>query len=399
MKQKMKESSSFCLIVDLSCAPDGHEKECFLRGVFKLIDDIGNNGLIIICRKEDIDYLSVAESAIEVFEIEKPTCEDIFKFLTTNYPEVSSKNAKILSKVFSEKYLREVDGYSREITASAYDSVRFNELISIAKPNSKSSEINLDDIAGLTEAKKRAKDFMRRIVNAAKIKQMMKTKLNANQMLLYGLPGTGKSIFCEAMANSMNATLMIYCVADMLSMYYGESEKRISDIFQKANEHEGIVVLVLEEIDSLASSRSVGDETSTRVKNQLLYEMNNLAPNVILVASSNLPWMIDGGFMRSGRFSEKIYIPLPDFEARSEMLRIKLNDSSHIDVADIANRCEGFNGADMELLCLRAVMSAIDRGSTYVDNSDFESAFLETKSSVIPLEAKRMDEWIQKNFW
>lgn len=399
MKQRMKESSSFCLIVDLSCAPDGHEKECFLRGVFKLVDDIGSNRLIIICRKEDLDYLSVAESAIEVFEIEKPTCEDIFKFITTNYPEVSSKNAKTLSKAFSEKYLREVDGYSREITASAYDSVKLDELISAVKPNSKSNEITLNDIAGLAEAKKRAKDFMRRIVNAAKIKQMMKTKLNANQMLLYGLPGTGKSIFCEAMANSMNATLMIYCVADMLSMYYGESEKRISEIFQRANEHDGIVVLVLEEIDSLASSRTGGDETSTRVANQLLYEMNNLAPNVILVASSNLPWQIDGGFLRSGRFSEKIYIPLPDFEARSEMLRIKLNDSSHIDVADIANRCEGFNGADMELLCLRAVMSAIDRGSPHVENSDFEGALLETKSSVMPLEAKRMKEWVQKSFW
>ena len=81
------------------------------------------------------------------------------------------------------------------------------------------------------------------------------------------------------------------------------------------------------------------------------------------------------------------------------MLRIKLNDSSHIDVADIATRCEGFNGADMELLCLRAVMSAIDRGSPHVENSDFEGALLETKSSVMPLEAKRMKEWVQKSFW
>ena len=399
MKAKMKESSNFCLIVDLSCAPDGREKECFLRGIFRLVDDIGNNRLIIICRKEDLDFLTVAESAIEVFEITKPTSEDIFEFLTTNYPELSSENAKTLSKAFWGKYLREVDKYSREITVSACDSVRYGELISIVNPKSKSSEITLDDIAGLTEAKKRAKDFMKRIVNAYKIKQMMKTKLNANQMLLYGLPGTGKSVFYEAMANSANATLMVYCVADLLSMYYGQSEKKVSEIFQRARQHDGLVVLVLEEIDSLASSRSGGDETSTRVKDQLLYEMNNLASNVILIATSNLPWQIDGGFMRSGRFSEKIYIRLPDFEARSEMLRIKLNDSSHIDVADIANRCEGFNGADMELLCLRAVMSAIDRGSAYVDNSDFESAFLETKSSVMPLEAKRMDEWIQKNFW
>ena len=65
MKQKMKESSSFCLIVDLSCAPDGHEKECFLRGVFKLVDDIGNNRLIIICRKEDIDYLNQLKDLFE----------------------------------------------------------------------------------------------------------------------------------------------------------------------------------------------------------------------------------------------------------------------------------------------------------------------------------------------
>ncbi|KAM0698721.1 hypothetical protein Q7P36_002188 [Cladosporium allicinum] len=186
-------------------------------------------------------------------------------------------------------------------------------------------------------------------------------------VLFYGPPGTGKTLLAKAVANECAANFISVKGPELLSMWFGESESNIRDIFDKARAAAPCVVF-LDELDSIAKSRggSQGDAggASDRVVNQLLTEMDGMTSkkNVFVIGATNRPEQLDNALCRPGRLDTLVYVPLPDQEGRESILKAQLRKTpvaSDIDIGFIASKTHGFSGADLGFITQRAVKLAI----------------------------------------
>eukprot|EP00057_Strongylocentrotus_purpuratus_P009362 XP_011663836.1 PREDICTED: suppressor protein of bem1/bed5 double mutants isoform X1 [Strongylocentrotus purpuratus] len=187
------------------------------------------------------------------------------------------------------------------------------------------------------------------------------------RILLYGPPGTGKSRLAQAVSKEINSTF--YCVssADLISSWVGESEKIIKELFHHATQQEGRSVIFIDELDSICRSRSSSEEEHTRrVKTELLRQMegaDNMASveKIFLLCATNRPWELDSAFLR--RFQKRIYIHLPDREARKAILHLNTASSSAVfsaeDLDSFADNTEGFSGSDLSNLILSALYEPV----------------------------------------
>ncbi|MDE7099803.1 MAG: ATP-binding protein, partial [Malacoplasma sp.] len=184
-------------------------------------------------------------------------------------------------------------------------------------------------------------------------------------ILLFGLPGTGKTLFAEAVSNEIDAKFFSIKCSDIKSKWIGESEKKIKDLFKNARKEKRAVIF-FDEFESIGKKRSSDDLSSEATVPEILAQMQGVGTdnnNILVIAATNRPWDIDSALLRPGRFDEKIYVPLPDYLARKEIFKIKLKDLPHEDIdfdylASITNNC---NGADISYFCERLKMSVINR--------------------------------------
>lgn len=186
-------------------------------------------------------------------------------------------------------------------------------------------------------------------------------------VLFYGPPGTGKTLLAKAVATEVSANFISVKGPELLSMWYGESESNIRDIFDKARAAAPTVVF-LDELDSIAKARggSHGDAggASDRVVNQLLTEMDgmNAKKNVFVIGATNRPDQIDPALLRPGRLDQLIYVPLPDEVARLSILQAQLRNTPlepGLDLLEIAKITNGFSGADLSYIVQRSAKFAI----------------------------------------
>lgn len=185
-------------------------------------------------------------------------------------------------------------------------------------------------------------------------------------VLFYGPPGCGKTLLAKAIANECQANFISIKGPELLTMWFGESEANVRDVFDKARAASPCV-LFFDELDSIAKSRgsSLGDSGGTdRVLNQLLTEMDgmNARKNVFVIGATNRPDQIDPALLRPGRLDQLIYIPLPDEPSRIAILKAALRKSpvsSEVDLTQIARILKGYSGADMTEICQRACKLAI----------------------------------------
>jgi transitional endoplasmic reticulum ATPase len=183
-------------------------------------------------------------------------------------------------------------------------------------------------------------------------------------ILLYGLPGTGKTLLVRALATESNLNFISVKGPELLSKWVGESERAIREIFRKARQAAPALVF-FDEIDSIVPSRSGGAESNVteRVVSQFLTELDGLVllKDVVVVAATNRPDLLDSSMLRSGRFDRLIYIPMPDNPARKKILEIYLSRMAAPDVSAqwLANLTEDFSGADLEMFCREAGMLAL----------------------------------------
>lgn len=184
-------------------------------------------------------------------------------------------------------------------------------------------------------------------------------------ILLYGPPGTGKSYLARALAGeSEKFVFLTVSTADLTSKWVGESEKLIKGLFETARRNKPAVVFI-DEIDSLVSERGENDsEAGRRMKTEFLVQMDGVGANndgVLIVAATNLPWALDPAMRR--RFEKRIYIPLPDKEARISLIKSKIKgayvDLTDRDIASIADKTNYFSGADIAILVRDALMQPI----------------------------------------
>jgi transitional endoplasmic reticulum ATPase len=183
-------------------------------------------------------------------------------------------------------------------------------------------------------------------------------------ILLYGLPGTGKTLLVRALATNSNLNFISVKGPELLSKWVGESERAVREIFRKARQAAPALIF-FDEIDSIVPSRGTGSDTNVteRVVSQFLTELDGLEElkDVIVIAATNRPDLLDSSLLRPGRFDRLIYIPMPDKEARKKIFGIYLARMAVSDVSPqwLADTCENYSGADMEMLCREAGMLAL----------------------------------------
>ncbi|CCH60280.1 hypothetical protein TBLA_0C04840 [Henningerozyma blattae CBS 6284] len=224
--------------------------------------------------------------------------------------------------------------------------------------------VTWDDIGGLDDIKSE----LRETVEYPVLHPDQYTKFGlapSKGVLFYGPPGTGKTLLAKAVATEVSANFISVKGPELLSMWYGESESNIRDIFDKARAAAPTVVF-LDELDSIAKARghNAGDDASDRVVNQLLTEMDgmNAKKNVFVIGATNRPDQLDPAILRPGRLDQLIYVPLPDEVARLSILKAQLRKSPlepGVDLTAIAKATKGFSGADLSYIAQRAAKYAI----------------------------------------
>ncbi|XP_050376415.1 cell division control protein 48 homolog E-like [Argentina anserina] len=186
-------------------------------------------------------------------------------------------------------------------------------------------------------------------------------------VLFYGPPGCGKTLLAKAIANECQANFISIKGPELLTMWFGESEANVREIFDKARQS-APCVLFFDELDSIATQRgsSVGDAggAADRVLNQLLTEMDGMSAKktVFIIGATNRPDIIDPALLRPGRLDQLIYIPLPDEASRLQIFKACLRKSpvsKDVDLAVLACHTHGFSGADITEICQRACKYAI----------------------------------------
>jgi len=190
-------------------------------------------------------------------------------------------------------------------------------------------------------------------------------------ILLFGPPGTGKTLLAKAVATESNANFIAVRGPEILSKWFGESERAIREIFKKARMAAPCVIF-FDEIDAIAPARGlrVDSGATDRIVNQLLAEMDGIAPlkNVVVIAATNRPDIMDPALLRPGRFDRIVYVPPPDEDARFEILKVHIrglrlsDDVKNGDykyLRDLARRTEGYTGADLAALVREAAMLAL----------------------------------------
>lgn len=234
-------------------------------------------------------------------------------------------------------------------------------------------------------------------------------KRSGGGILLYGLPGTGKTLIAEAIAHETGATFFPIKCSDLGSKWFGETEKNIRDIFTAAREAKNAVIF-FDEIEAYASNRREHSAMERSVP-EFLAQMQGVGEGgnnerILIIGATNKPWRIDGAFLRPGRFDDKIYVPLPDEWARRRIMDIKLNGvpmQDGINLDYFVEKTEGYNGADIDYLCEKAKEFALKR---IIDNKDtnelltredFELALTSVKSSVLKVDREEMESWERSN--
>lgn len=237
---------------------------------------------------------------------------------------------------------------------------RISSAILVEKPN-----IKWSDVAGLAEAKR---NLVQAVIMPLKIPQFFQGNRKPwRGILLYGPPGTGKSFLAKATATEANnSTFLTVSTSDLVSKWVGESEKLIRALFDTARSKTPAIIFI-DEIDSLLSERSESDsESARRIKTEFLIQMDGVGKSmdgILLLAATNIPWGLDSAVRR--RFEKKIYIPLPDFEARKALIKLKIKDTP-TDLTDqqidqLAQMTEGYSGADINILARDASMAPVNR--------------------------------------
>ncbi|ESQ24395.1 MAG: AAA family ATPase, CDC48 subfamily [uncultured Acidilobus sp. JCHS] len=222
-------------------------------------------------------------------------------------------------------------------------------------------EVHWDDIGGLENVKQELREVVEWPLKYPEVFQKMGIE-PPKGILLYGPPGTGKTLLAKAVATESGANFIAIRGPELLSKWVGESEKAVREVFRRAREVAPAVVF-FDEIDSIAPVRgqSFDSGVTDRIVNQLLTEMDGIVPlsNVVVLAATNRPDMLDPALLRPGRFDRVIYVPPPDKEARKQILKIhtkKVPLANDVDLDRLAELTEGYTGADLAALVREAAL-------------------------------------------
>jgi cell division protease FtsH len=270
------------------------------------------------------------------------------------------------------------------------------------------NKITFADVAGIDEAREELEEIIEFLRDPKKF-----TKLGGRipkGVLLMGPPGTGKTLLARAIAGEAGVPFFTISGSDFVEMFVGVGAARVRDLFEQGKKNAPCIIFI-DEIDAVGRHRGAGlgggHDEREQTLNQLLVEMDGFEgkENVIIVAATNRPDVLDPALLRPGRFDRRIVVPLPDVRGREGILKVHTATSRKVPIADdvmlskIARGTPGFSGADLENLVNEAALAAARKDRKSVVMSDFESAKdkvlmgSERRSMIISEKEKRTTAW------
>src|SRR6056297_938810 len=282
----------------------------------------------------------------------------------------------------------EIDLESDEIDADVLNSIQvteddFKQALKGIEPSAlrevfvEVPDVSWNDVGGLGDTKERLRETIQWPLDYPEVFEQMDMEA-AKGVLMYGPPGTGKTLLAKAVANESESNFISIKGPELLNKYVGESEKGVREVFEKARSNAPTVIF-FDEIDSIAGERGrhQGDSgVGERVVSQLLTELDGLEEleDVVVIATTNRPDLIDSALLRPGRLDRHVHVPVPDAEARRAILEVHTRNkplADDVDLDAVADRMDGFVGADVEALVREATMNATRE---FVNSVDPEEA-------------------------
>ena len=261
-----------------------------------------------------------------------------------------------------------------------------NNVFSFGKSKAKMFSSNLPkvkflDVAGCVEAKEELEEVILYLKSPKKF-QKLGGKIPKG-VLLVGPPGTGKTLLARAVAGEASVPFLSISGAEFVEMFVGVGASRVRDLFKQAKEHAPAIVFI-DELDAVGRQRGAGlgggHDEREQTLNQLLVELDGFESNhnVIVMAATNRPDVLDSALLRPGRFDRQVIVDIPDLNGRHDILKIhtkkiKINSKS-VNLLDIAKGTPGMVGADLANLVNEAALLASRKRKKSVDNEDFEDA-------------------------
>ncbi len=281
----------------------------------------------------------------------------------------------------------------------------FKTALKIVRPSAirevlvESPNVKWLDIGGLEELKEELKEAVEWPLKHAEAFKRMGIR-PARGILMYGPPGTGKTLLAKAVASEAEANFIQVKGPSLINMFVGESERGIRQIFEKARQVSPCIIF-FDEIDSIASRRGseIGTKVTERMVNTMLAEMDGLQElnDVVVIAATNRPDMIDPALLRPGRFDRIINTTIPDKKSRLEILKIHTKGmplTKEVKLEKLAELTENYVGADIEAVCREAAMLALRESIKAKDITmkHFEQALTRIKPSIFEEDLKRYQE-------
>lgn len=261
------------------------------------------------------------------------------------------------------------------------------------------------DVAGIDEEKKELEEIVDFLKNGDKY-----IKLGARipkGVLLVGPPGTGKTLMAKAVAGEAGVPFFSISGSDFVEMFVGVGASRVRDLFEQAKKHQPCIIFI-DEIDAVGRQRGAGmgggHDEREQTLNQLLVEMDGFDENtnIIVIAATNRPDILDNALLRPGRFDRQIYINAPDVRGREQILKVHAKNKqleSEVDLKTLAKRTPGFTGADLQNLLNEAALLAARKNKEKISMGDIDNSIdrviagIEKKSKVLTDEDKELTSY------
>ena len=317
--------------------------------------------------------------------------EAAMKALRRYLPEIDLEQKRIPIDIL-DKMVVNADDFSaafREVTPTSMREV------AVESPN-----VTWEDVGGLDDVKRAITESVEWPLKHPEVFTGMGIS-PPKGVLIHGPPGCWKTLIAKAVAKESEANFISIRGPEIFSKWVGESEKAIREIFRKARMAAPSIIF-FDEFDAIVPRRGLGISDSRvgeRVISQLLTEMDGLLTlqNVLVLAATNRPDMIDPAVLRPGRFDRLVFVPSPDEKTRLQIFKIhtkKMPLAPDVDPAELARSAVGYSGADIEALCREAAIGGLrkDMGAKQVTAEDFRNAMKEVLPSITP----EMEKWYQE---
>ena len=335
----------------------------------------------------DLEKLAAVTHGFVGADLSALTREAAMQALRRALPHVDPETGDIPAEILTELFVikEDFDAAINDVYPSAL------RAFYVEKPN-----VKWEDVGGLAKVKSQLIEAVEAPIKRPEVFQEMGIRAPKG-VLLFGPPGTGKTMLAKAVATESDANFISVRGPEIFNKYVGESEKAIRDVFSKARQT-APCVLFFDEIDAIMSARGQNDDTgvSQRIVNQFLAEIDGMKSlqNVLVIGATNRADILDPAVLRPGRFDAVVFVPPPDKPARVEIFKVHTKNmplEKDVNFNALSEMTDGYSGADIEGLCREAAMTAVrdDWKVKPVSMKHFELALEETRPSLSPKDMER----------